>query len=92
MFQIHDYHEWYNIIEDGLKEESKIGYLWNGYDYEQFKPIGMFWNDSFCRNIEPERNFGCYVEVDNINKGEKSECDFSDCHFYRWEGQFQKIR
>ena len=92
MFQIHDYHEWYNIIEDGPIEESKIGYLWNGYDYEQFKPIGMFWNDNFCRNIEPERNFGCYVEVENINKGEKSECDFSECHFYRWEGQFQKIR
>ena len=49
----------------------------------------MSWNDSFCRDIGPENNFGCYVEVENATKQEKSECQLSKCYFYRWEGKFQ---
>ena len=89
---IHDYHNWYSTIDSGLIEESNAGFLWNGKDYEQFKPIGMFWNDSFCRSIGQEKNFGCYVEVGNLTNGDKSECNVSNCYFYHWKGQFQKIR
>ena len=91
-FDVHDYHEWYSTIDEEPIDESNVGFLWNGYEYKQFNPIGMYWNDSFCRNIKPEENFGCYVEVENHTHVDKLECNFSTCYFYRWEGQFQKIR
>ena len=49
----------------------------------------MFWDDSFCRNIESENNFGCYTEVQNVTTASKSECQHSQCYFYRWEGTFR---
>ena len=38
-FDVHDYHEWYSIIDEEPIDKSNVGFLWNGYEYEQFKPV-----------------------------------------------------
>ena len=34
--------------------------------YFRYKPIGMHWNDTFCRRIEKNGPTGCFIET-NLN-------------------------
>ena len=40
------------------------GFLLKNGTYERFEPIGITWNDSYCRKITDEGPAGCFVERD----------------------------
>ena len=40
------------------------GFLFKNGTYERFEPIGITWNDTYCRRITEEGPSGCFVERD----------------------------
>ena len=51
------------IANDRLSNEEKSFLLENG-TYSRYEPVGVTWNDSFCRRIVNEGQPGCFVERD----------------------------
>ena len=45
-----------------LHEEK--GFIFQNGTYERFEPIGITWNDSYCRKITDAGPSGCFVERD----------------------------
>ena len=40
------------------------GFLLRNGTFERFEPIGITWNDSYCRRISDAGPSGCFVELD----------------------------
>ena len=40
------------------------GFIFKNGTYERFEPIGITWNDSYCRKITDAGPSGCFVERD----------------------------
>ena len=40
------------------------GFIFKNGTYERFEPIGITWNDSYCRRITDAGSAGCFVERD----------------------------
>jgi len=38
------------------------GFLLKNGEFKRFEPIGITWNDSYCRKIEDSGPSGCFVE------------------------------
>ena len=40
------------------------GFILKNKTFERFEPVGLTWNDSYCRKIIDEGKQGCFVERD----------------------------
>ena len=40
------------------------GFMLTGKTFHRFEPIGVIWNDTYCRRITNEGSLGCFVETD----------------------------
>ena len=40
------------------------GFLLTNGTFNRFEPVGVTWNDSYCRRITNEGPLGCFVERD----------------------------
>ena len=40
------------------------GFIFKNGTYERFEPIGITWNDTYCRRITKKGPSGCFVERD----------------------------
>ena len=40
------------------------GFILQNGTYERFEPIGITWNDTYCRRITDEGPLGCFAERD----------------------------
>ena len=43
---------------------GEIGFILKNGKFERFEPIGITWNDSYCRKITDAGPSGCFVERD----------------------------
>ena len=43
---------------------GEMGFILKNRTYERFEPIGITWNDSYCRKITDAGPSGCFVERD----------------------------
>ena len=62
------------LINDRSGEEK--GFLLNNETFSRFEPVGVTWNDSFCRRIRNGGPLGCFVQRD-INLFPIAEIDHS---------------
>ena len=46
------------------------GFIFKNGTYEPFEPIGITWNDTYCRRITDEGQSGCFVERDLLASGD----------------------
>ena len=53
----------YATVDHGSHKGEKGFILKNGI-FERFEPIGITWNDSYCRKITDTGPPGCFVELD----------------------------
>ena len=47
---------------DNRSPDGKKGFILNNGTFERFEPIGITWNDSYCRRIKDAGPSGCFVE------------------------------
>ena len=71
----------------GRSDEEK-GFLLKNETFSRFEPVGMAWNDSYCRRITNGGLLGCFIQRDinlfpiaDINRS-RNYCSGSD--FYRF--------
>ena len=50
------------LVIDRSGEEK--GFLLKNETFSRFEPVGVAWNDSYCRRITNEGPSGCYVQRD----------------------------
>ena len=62
------------LINDRSGEEK--GFLLKNETFSRFEPVGVTWNDSFCRRIRNGGPLGCFVQRD-INLFPIAEIDHS---------------
>ena len=43
---------------------GEMGFILKNGIYERFEPIGITWNDTYCRRITKKGPSGCFVERD----------------------------
>ena len=57
-------HGWENhvLVIDRSGEEK--GFLLKNETFSRFEPVGVAWNDSYCRRITNEGPSGCFVQRD----------------------------
>ena len=70
------------LVIDRSGEEK--GFLLKNETFSRFEPVGVAWNDSYCRRITNEGPLGCFVERDinlfpiaDINRS-RNNCSGSD--------------
>ena len=51
----------YATVNNRSPDEKK-GFILNNGTFERFEPIGITWNDSYCRRIKDAGPSGCFVE------------------------------
>ena len=57
-------HGWENhvLVTAGSGEEK--GFLLKNETFSRFEPVGVTWNDSYCRRITNGGSLGCFVQRD----------------------------
>ena len=50
-FHYADYHNWYEEFDDKKDVDLFLGFELNGNTISRYKPVGISWDDSFCRNL-----------------------------------------
>ena len=81
--------ERYTVNNRSLDDEK--GFILKHGNFERFAPIGVTWNDSYCRRITDSVTSGCFVKRDlstiiNFNL-QKNNCSGRDLRNYSdWKG------
>ena len=70
------------------------GFILQNGTYERFEPIGITWNDSYCRRITDGGSSGCFIERDLSAIADfdhqKNDCIGKDSTFFlRVKGSLQ---
>ena len=83
-FHYNDYHHWYEIFDEKKDIDSFLGFELNGDKISRYEPLGISWDDSFCRNLDG--TFGCFVEDKNVVLTDEMErqCENKFCNFFKW--------
>ena len=50
-FHYADYHNWYEIFDEKKDPNSFLGFEMDQNSISRYEPIGITWDDSFCRKI-----------------------------------------
>ena len=63
------------------------GFIFKNGTYERFEPIGITWNDTYCRRITKEGPSGCFVERNSLASADfdsqENNCTGKDSNLLR---------
>ena len=64
-----------------VKQKKNRGFILHGNNYIQYEPLGINWNDSFCRRLNSSELSYCYVE-NNITTDSFYCNSPGECHYF----------